>query len=83
MQALLVEGKSLLPIGVKNIEGEFEHGDVVACMDPQGKECARGLTNYSSSDARRIMGQPSSKITEILGSVSEQELIHRDNLIVL
>ena len=81
--ALRREGKSLLPIGVKNIEGEFEPGDVVACMDPQGKECARGLTNYSSSDARRIMGQPSSKMSEILGTASEQELIHRDNLIVL
>jgi glutamate 5-kinase len=81
--ALRTEGKSLLPIGVKSIEGEFEPGDVVACLDPQGKECARGLTNYSSSDARRIMGQPSSKIMDILGSVSEKELVHRDNLIVL
>jgi glutamate 5-kinase len=81
--ALAVEGKSLLPIGVVNIEGEFEPGDVVMCLDPQGNECARGLTNYSSSDARRIMGQPTSKITEILGGVSEKELMHRDNLIVL
>lgn len=81
--ALRTEGKSLLPIGVKKIEGEFEPGDVVACLDPQGKECARGLSNYSSSDARRIMGQPSSKIMEILGSVSEKELVHRDNLIIL
>lgn len=81
--ALRLEGKSLLPIGVKHIEGEFEPGDVVACMDPQGKECARGLTNYSSSDARRLMGQPSSKMSEILGEVREEELIHRDNLIVL
>ena len=81
--ALRRGGTSLLSIGVKRIEGEFEPGDVVACLDPQGKECARGLTNYSSSDARRIMGQPSSKITEILGSVREDELVHRDNLIVL
>ena len=81
--ALRLSGTSLLPIGVKRIEGEFEPGDVVACLDPQGQECARGLTNYSSSDARRIMGQPSSKITEILGSVREEELVHRDNLIVL
>ncbi len=82
-RALALEGKSLLPIGVSGIEGEFEPGDVVACMDPQGRECARGLTNYSSSDARRIMGQPTSKIMEILGGVSEKELVHRDNLIVL
>ncbi len=83
VRALAFEGKSLLPIGVLGVEGEFEPGDVVACLDPQGKECARGLSNYSSRDARRIMGQPTSKIMAILGSVSEKELMHRDNLIVL
>jgi glutamate 5-kinase len=83
VRALACEGKSLLPIGVLGVEGEFEPGDVVACLDPQGKECARGLSNYSSSDARRIMGQPTSKIMELLGGVSEKELVHRDNLIVL
>ena len=82
-KALLEEGKSLLPIGVKEVQGEFETGDVVACIDPTGKECARGLVNYSASDTRRIMGQPSSKIADILGSVAETELMHRDNLIIL
>jgi glutamate 5-kinase len=81
--ALLIEGKSLLPVGVRSIEGDFEPGDVVACLDPDGKECARGLINYSSSDARRIMGQPSSKIVDILGAMTEAELVHRDNLIIL
>jgi glutamate 5-kinase len=83
VQALLIEGKSLLPVGVRSIEGDFEPGDVVACLDLEGKECARGLINYSSSDARRIMGQPSSKIADILGSMTESELVHRDNLIIL
>lgn len=83
VQALLIEGKSLLPVGVRNVEGDFEPGDVVACLDLQGNECARGLINYSSSDTRRIMGQPSSKIAEILGSMTEEELVHRDNLIIL
>ena len=83
IHALLVEGKSLLPVGVRGIEGDFEPGDVVACLDPDGKECARGLINYSSSDARRIMGQPSSKIVELLGGMTEAELVHRDNLIIL
>ena len=83
IHALLVEGKSLLPVGVRSIEGDFEPGDVVACLDPEGKECARGLINYSSSDTRRIMGQPSSKIIEILGAMTEAELVHRDNLIIL
>jgi glutamate 5-kinase len=82
-KALLEEGKSLLPIGVKEVQGEFETGDVVACLDPTGKECARGLVNYSASDTRRIMGQPSSKIADILGSVAETELMHRDNLIII
>lgn len=83
LQALLVEGKSLLPVGVRSIEGDFEPGDVVACLDLAGKECARGLINYSSSDTRRIMGQPSSKIADILGVMTEEELVHRDNLIIL
>lgn len=83
IHALLIEGKSLLPVGVRQVEGDFEPGDVVACVDPQGKECARGLINYSSSDSRRIMGQPSSKIADILGAMTETELMHRDNLIIL
>lgn len=83
VRALVDEGKSLLPVGVSRVEGAFAPGDVVACVDRHGNECARGLVNYSSSDARRIIGQPSSKIEEILGHASETELMHRDNLIVL
>ncbi len=83
VQALIVEGKSLLPVGVCSVEGEFEPGDLVACLDQQGKECARGLVNYSSSDTRRIMGKASSMIAATLGSAPETELMHRDNLIIL
>jgi glutamate 5-kinase len=83
VQALLREGKSLLPIGVTEVEGEFGRGDVVACVDGQGRECARGLINYSSADTRRILRQPSSQIARILGSMTEPELMHRDNLVVL
>ncbi|MDH0091286.1 glutamate 5-kinase [Achromobacter mucicolens] len=83
VQALLREGKSLLPIGVTDVEGEFGRGDVVACVDSQGVECARGLINYSSADTRRILRQPSSQIARILGSMTEPELMHRDNLVVL
>jgi glutamate 5-kinase len=83
IKALVLEGKSLLPIGVRAVEGEFEPGDVVACVDSAGKECARGLVNYSSADTRRIMGQPSAHIADILGAMPESELMHRDNLIVL
>ena len=83
INALVFEGKSLLPIGVRAVKGSFEPGDVVACLDGTGKECVRGLVNYSSSDTRRIMGQPSSQIIDILGVMPESELMHRDNLIVL
>lgn len=76
-------GKSLLPIGVKKVEGEFGRGDVLVCLDPQGHEIARGLTNYDSSEAAKIIGQSSDKIEAILGYVDEPELIHRDNLVIL
>ncbi|MGI2323900.1 MULTISPECIES: glutamate 5-kinase [unclassified Methylococcus] len=75
-------GKSLLPIGVIAVEGEFRRGDLVACTDSAGQEIARGLTNYSAEEARLIMRQPSTRIEEILGYVDEPELIHRDNLVL-
>ncbi|WP_397475152.1 glutamate 5-kinase [Pusillimonas sp.] len=81
VKALTQGHKSLLPIGVIAVEGEFERGDVVACIDEHGIEYGRGLINYSANDARRIMRQPSSKIAEILGSMSDTELIHRDNMV--
>lgn len=81
VKALTQGHKSLLPIGVIAVEGEFERGDVVACVDQNGVEYGRGLINYSANDARRIMRQPSSKIAEILGSMSDTELIHRDNMV--
>ena len=83
VKVLCGQGKSLLPIGVVSVSGEFERGDVVACVSPDGQEVARGLVNYGASDARRIVKQPSSEIESILGFVEEPELIHRDNLILL
>jgi len=81
-KALQSGGRSLLPIGVVDVSGEFERGEVVACVDPDGREIARGLVNYSSFEARRIMRKPSSEIEAILGFVEEPELIHRDNLVL-
>ena len=81
IRALTQGHKSLLAIGVIAVDGEFERGDVVACIDQQGVECGRGLINYSASDTRRIMRQPSSRIAQILGSMSDQELMHRDNMV--
>jgi glutamate 5-kinase len=80
--ALRGGGKSLLPIGVVEVQGEFQRGDVVACLDPDGAEIARGLVNYASAEARLIMRKPSSEIESILGFVEEPELIHRDNLVL-
>ena len=78
----LRDGRSLLPVGVQGVTGDFERGAVVACRDLDGKEIARGLVNYSSSESRRIAGKPSQDIEPILGYVDEDELIHRDNLIL-
>jgi len=82
-KALRSGGRSLLPVGVKKVEGEFERGAVVACLSPEGAEIARGLVNYNSQESRRIAGRASGEIEAILGYVDEPELIHRDNLVVL
>jgi len=81
--ALLSGGKSLLPIGVSRVEGNFDRGAVVACVSPEGIEVARGLSNYGAQEARRIAGHASIEIESILGYVDEPELIHRNNLVVL
>jgi glutamate 5-kinase len=82
-KVLLTGGKSLLPIGVTGVSGDFERGDVVACCDATGQEIARGLVNYSANESRRILGKPSSQIEAVLGFVEEPELIHRDNLVLI
>jgi glutamate 5-kinase len=83
VKALMRDGKSLLPVGVTEVGGEFQRGEVVVCVDPDGREVARGLANYSAEETRRIMRRPSSEIESILGYVDEPELIHRDNLVLL
>ncbi|MDH5207243.1 MAG: glutamate 5-kinase [Burkholderiaceae bacterium] len=81
-RALAAGGKSLLPIGVVEVQGEFQRGDVVACLDPQGREIARGLVNYSSGQTRQIARRPTGEIESVLGFIEEPELIHRDNLVL-
>ncbi len=83
VQKLTAEGKSLLPIGVTDVSGEFGRGDVITCIDVTGRTIARGMTNYSSSEARLIMRRPSSEILSILGFVEGPELIHRDNMVLV
>ena len=83
VRALSRDGKSLLPVGVTAVHGEFERGAVVGCLDADGREVARGLVNYSSSETRRIMRRPSGDIESILGYMDGPELIHRNNLVLL
>jgi glutamate 5-kinase len=83
VQALAGQGKSLLPIGVIEVIGEFQRGEVVGCIDQDGRDIARGLINYSADEARRITRKASSEIAAILGYMDEPELIHRDNLALL
>jgi glutamate 5-kinase len=83
VKVLKADGKSLLPIGVIQVQGQFERGDVVACVNEAGIEVARGIVNYNSGDSSRIMRKSSNEIQHILGYVEESELIHRDNLIVI
>lgn len=83
IQALTIDHKSLLAIGVTEVLGHFNRGDVVACVDAMGREYGRGLINYSSEDTQRILGEPSYRIAEILGSMSDAELIHRDNMVII
>jgi glutamate 5-kinase len=83
VRVLRNEGKSLLSIGVTHVSGEFQRGAVVAILDTEGRDIARGLVNYNADEARRIAGKASGEIENILGYVDEPELIHRDNLVLL
>jgi glutamate 5-kinase len=79
----LRSGRSLLAVGVRTVEGEFERGAAVACRTTDGHQIARGLINYSSSETRRIAGHATGEIESLLGYLDEEELIHRDNLVLL
>jgi glutamate 5-kinase len=83
VRVLREAGRSLLAVGVRAVRGNFQRGELVACVDADGREVARGLVNYSADEARRIQGQPSSAIESLLGYVDEEELIHRDNLVLV
>ncbi len=79
---LVSEGKSLLPIGMTAVEGEFSRGDVIAVRGPDGQEVARGLANYASAEARLLCRKPSSEIEKLLGYMAEPEMVHRTNLVL-
>lgn len=83
VRVLRESGRSLLPVGVTDVSGRFNRGEVVSCCDQQGREVARGLVNYNSEESRKVMGKPSDTIEAVLGYVDEPELIHRDNLVLV
>lgn len=76
------EGKSLLPIGMTAVEGDFSRGDVIAVRDEAGAEIARGLANYAAAEARLLCRKPSSEFEKLLGYTAETEMVHRDNLVL-
>ena len=82
-RALREQGKSLLPVGVKAVVGDFHRGDLVRCVDPAGNEVARGLVNYSAAESRLIIGKSSDRILDIIGYCDDEEVIHRDNLVLI
>ena len=82
VKALREQGKSLLPVGIKSVRGDFKRGELIACLDPGGREIARGLCNYDAAQSSLIMGKSSQQIRALLGQFEEEELIHRDNLIL-
>lgn len=81
-RVLREQGRSLLPVGVVRVDGDFAHGDLVALIDPEGIEIGRGLCNYGASDARKIVGAKRAELADRLGHVGEPEIVHRDNFVV-
>ncbi|HWK53232.1 MAG TPA: glutamate 5-kinase [Hyphomicrobiales bacterium] len=83
VRVLLTQGKSLLPVGIKAVSGNFKRGDLVLCIDEQGNRVAHGLVNYDADEAQRIIGHSSEQILALLGYDGEPEMVHRDNLALL
>lgn len=83
VRALRADGKSLLPVGVTAVEGRFDRGDLVACLDPAGEEIGRGLVNYDSERALLLIGKTTRRIEAMFGHLDEPELVHRDNLVLV
>lgn len=83
VKSLKNKGKSLLAVGVRDVSGDFVRGDLVSCVDKRNQEVARGLVNYNAEEVRKIAGKSSSEFEKILGYADDEELIHRDNLVLL
>jgi glutamate 5-kinase len=82
VRKLRADGSSLLPIGMTSVDGDFSRGEVIAIVDNQGQEVARGLANYAAAEARLLCRKPSSAVEQLLGYIAEPEMVHRDNLVL-
>ncbi|MBT7308620.1 MAG: glutamate 5-kinase, partial [Gammaproteobacteria bacterium] len=82
VEALRESGRSLLAVGIRAVEGRFQRGDLVSLQSEAGEEIARGLVNYATEDVGKILGQPSDQIESLLGYIDEEEVVHRDNLVL-
>ncbi|MCG8520531.1 MAG: glutamate 5-kinase [Pseudomonadales bacterium] len=83
VQVLCRGGRSLLPVGVRGVSGRFRRGEMVSCVSESGQEVARGLINYDADEARAIAGRSSDRIADVLGYISDEEMIHRDNMVIV
>lgn len=83
VKVLCSAGKSLLAVGISRVEGRFQRGDLVSLQRASGEEVARGLVNYSVEDLQKIIGKPSEQIESLLGYIDEEEVVHRDNLVLV
>ncbi len=83
VKVITTQGKSLLPSGITEIEGYFNIGDCISCVNREGRKIAKGLTNYSSKDIGQIKGKKTTEIEKILGYKYSDEVIHRDNMVVV
>ena len=81
-EAITKKGKSILPVGIKEVEGKFNRGDLITCLDSDSKELARGISNFSSEELNKIKGLNSKDLYKTLGYASEEEAIHRNNLVI-
>jgi len=82
VRVLTEQGRSLLPVGLTAVEGQFRRGELVACIGPDGEEVARGLVNYNADESRQLIGKSSDQIEQTLGYIDDVELIHRDDLVL-
>ena len=81
-EAITKKGKSILPVGITEVEGKFNRGDLITCLDSDSKELARGISNFSSEELNKIKGLNSKELYKTLGYASEEEAIHRNNLVI-